>query len=835
MCLNFNKLQKLNRMKIKLIAIYLLILTSSISAFSQHQRRGHDYKKQQTLKGYISGTVVDSLTGENIGYAVIELLSARTGKQVDGTLSDEKGHFKLKDIKTGKYNLKISYLGYHDKVVPGIELTLEHPDKKLGKIYISVSENMLDEIQVVDQRSVVETKIDKIVYNVTKDPTLAGGDATDVLRKVPLLSVDMDGNVTLRGSSKVKILLNGKPSGLFANDVGDALQMFPADEIKKVEVLTSPGAKYDGEGTAGIINIITKKGIINGIKGSIRTFAGDKMQNAHGNFAMGRGRTGVNTGFGIRYKVPSTNTVSFYRSNKRGATENILDQTGLSEMSRTGMGGNIGAFYDFNAYNSINTSLRIRGYNYDGNSMMEVKEFAGDSLSNSFERHSVNQRLRSSLNWTMDYTKKFKSHKDKKLVIATQLEGDYHKNDNSIMTGELPFSQKNYNTGLNGELTMQVDFTQPVHENILLETGVKTILRNIKSDFSRTLIFDNNIEKYDSAHSDIFRYRQNVYAAYVSSTLQLPHKYGIIAGLRYEKTAISGDFEYFPATFENDYDNWFPSITVSKRFKDFSSLKLSYNHRIHRPSLTYINPFVNNKDPKNISYGNPAVAPEKSHQIELGYSKFLKGSMINMSAYYRHTSDIIESYLFIDSLGISNTTYDNIGKTDYYGLSIFSTIRYAKLLQLRGSLDINRYYITGQIKGVPMQNDGITYRAFLSTTLTLRKSWKAELWGFFRSPKYTLQGKNPSFSMYSIGIQKEIWNKKGKIGLRIVQPFKANKDFVTELKGDTFYQINRISVPFRSVGVTFSYSFGKLDFKERRSFIRNDDLKQGGDDDNGDK
>ncbi len=817
---------------------FLLFLILSISTLGFSQRGGNRKGRKPSIKGHVSGMVKDSLTKEPIEYAIVELLNARNNKQVNGLITDENGHFKLVGVKTGSYKLKISFIGYTDKLVNDVVLTLSKPDKNLKTIYLSQTDQLLDEIQIVDQRSLVEAKVDKMVYNVAKDPTLAGGDATDVLRKVPMLSVDMDGNVSLRGSSKVKILLNGKPSGLFAEDVGEALEMFPADEIKKVEVITSPSAKYDGEGSAGIINIITKKGIIKGVKGSVKTFLGNQMENMRGSLAIGRGRFGMNTRLGFRYKLPKESTVEFYRKSHSGDNILILSQDGSLDVSRIGVGGVIGAFYDFNAYNSINTSFRLRGHNYDSDGVYLTKKYLNDLENDSYSREENWQRLRSAYSWNADYTRKFSSNKDKKLVLAFQLEGNLNKNNNEKSISNIDVVENNDNNGTNKELTSQLDFVQPIGQSLKLEMGAKSIFRLLKSDFQRSFyLLKNELDSLDIANTDVFHYNQNVYAGYLSGIVKLPYSFGLIAGIRYEKTVISGLFDKADYGFGNDYDNWLTSATISKRFKDFSSLKLSYSERIHRPSLRHINPFVDNRDPLNISYGNPKVSPELTRQIELGYSKFLKGSMINISVFYKRTKAVINTFLRVGADGVSRTSYYNIGSSRAYGFNIFSSLKLFKIWEIRGNFNVNRYVINGTRIRKGLNNKSIRYNAYMSSTLTLAKTWKAEIWGFFNSPKYTLQGKNPSFSMYSIGVQKEVFNKKGKIGLRVVDPFNANKVFLTELEGKTFYQKRELSIPFRSIGLTFSYSFGKLDFKSRRSAINNDDLKSGGgrEEDEGDK
>ncbi len=807
------------------IAFFVLFILAN--GFSQH--RGRRGGKTASLKGHISGIVIDSVTREPIEYAIVELLNKSNDKQVNGIITDENGRFKLVDIKTGKYKLKVSFIGYTPKILTEVELTLSKPDKNLKNILLAQADHLLDEIQIVDQRSLVESKVDKLVYNVAKDPTLEGGDATDVLRKVPMLSVDMDGNVSLRGSNKVKILLNGKPSGLFSSDVGEALEMFPADEIKKVEVITSPSAKYDGEGSAGIINIITKKGIVKGMKGSIKTFLGNQMEHLRGSIAIGRGRFGMNARLGFRHKLPRESIEEFYR--KSTANDNILElkQDGLLDVSRSGFGGVIGAFYDFNAYNSINTSVRLRGYNYNSEGKYLTKTLLNDLEQDNYSREEKWEKLRSAYSWNADYTRKFSSSKDKKLVLAFQLEGNLNKNNNEKSLSNLEIIENNDNQGTNKELTSQLDFVQPLGEAVKFETGAKSILRKLSSDFRRKLyLLDAEKDSIDLANSDIFNYNQNVYAGYISGVFKLPHSFGLIAGLRYELTAISGLFDEAGLNFNHDYDNWLPSMTISKRFKDFSTIKLSYNERIHRPSLRHINPFIDNRDPLNISYGNPKLSPELTRQIEMSYSKFLKGSMVNVSLFYKRTKDVINTFLRVDSNAVSRTSYYNIGRAKSYGINIFTSLKLFKIWELRGNFNVNRYIIQGSRVRKGLKNRSIKYNAFLSSTLSFAKTWKAEIWGFFNSPNYTLQGKNPSFSMYSFGIQKELLNKKGKIGLRLVDPFNADKIFLTELKGKTFYQKRQLSVPFRSIGLTFSYSFGKLNFKSRKSAIRNDDLKSGG-------
>ncbi len=813
--------------KLLLFTVILIFAQSGFSQMGKYSKKPH----QQSIKGYISGNILDSITREPIEFAVVELLDGQ-GKQINGNITDEDGKFKITDVKTGSYKLKLSFIGYTPKVIDSIELTLSKPDLNMGTLILAPSSFMLEDIQIVDQRSLVENNIDKMVYNVSKDATLTGGDATDVLRKVPMLTVDVDGNVSLRGSQRVKILLNGKPSGLFSDNVGETLKMFPADEIEKVEVVTAPGAKYDGEGSAGIVNIVTKKSNVEGMKGSVSTFIGDKMESLHGNIAIGRGRFGANARIGVRYSLPLESSSTFLRETFSGENKGKLSYDGKLDISRLGYGGSIGAFYDFNAYNSINTSLSLRGRNYTKEGETNINKYNSENTlyENDF-RTEKSSNTKSSLNWTTDYTKQFKRHKDQKLVLAFQLEGDIHSQDNNKYFKSKTDLENNDNSGLNREYTLQIDYTHPISSAIKLETGAKYILRDLTSDFKRYFTSKDNVVTVDEANTDILDYYQYIYAGYLSSTIKLPKGFGMMAGVRYENTQINGGFDQGNKDFSNDYDNFLPSITISKKFKDFSTIKLSYNERINRPSLREINPFVDNINEENISFGNPDLSPENNKQIELSYSKFFKGAMINAAVYYKKADNLINRYLTIGNDGISRTTYYNIGESNSYGFNTFVSVKLFKILELRGNFNINKYFVNGKNLGKGLKNENIGYSSYLSSNIKLPKDLVIEIWGLFNSPRTALQGITPSFSMFSIALKKEILKGRGKIGLRIIDPFKADKEFTTELKGNNFYQLNKISRPFRSIGLTFSYNFGKLDFKSRRSVIDNNDRKsEGGED-----
>ncbi|NJL76731.1 MAG: TonB-dependent receptor [Saprospiraceae bacterium] len=294
---------------------YLLSLMLIANSIIFAQGFGGVGQGSSAIKGKVTGLLIDSVSNAPVEFATVVLLDSKTDKEINGTVTDEKGQFKISDVNLGSYKLVCSFLGYATKTVSDIVLSKKTPDSDLMNIKLVMDNYVLEGVTVTEEASLYENKIDKIVYNVEKDATVAGGDATDVLRNTPLLSVDLDGNVSLRGSQNIQILINGRPSGMFASSVSEALRSIPANQIKSVEVVTTPTAKYDAEGSAGIINIITKKKTTEGFTGSVNTSIGNVQNNAGLNLSASKGRFGVSANGGSFFSWPRPSTTSFTREN----------------------------------------------------------------------------------------------------------------------------------------------------------------------------------------------------------------------------------------------------------------------------------------------------------------------------------------------------------------------------------------------------------------------------------------------------------------------------------------------------------------------------------------
>lgn len=795
----------------------------------------------QVAKGRISGVIIDSLTRKPVEYASVALSVDGQTKTINGAMTDNKGAFSIENVSPGKYKVSISFMGYQKREINNVVTAGGKPDQNIGRIILTPSANVLKEVAVTGEVPMIENKVDKVVYNAEKDATISGGNAGDVLRKVPMLSVDQDGNVSLRGSQNVKILINGKPSGAIAASAADAMRMLPADQIKNVEVITSPSAKYDAEGTGGIINIITKKKEISGVSGSISGGVGTRQNNGNANLNINKNRLSITANMGANSSWPQTSNI--LSNGFLPLTQTSTIQQGESKISRYGAIGSGNISYDINDFNSISTGIRLnRGqFKTDGSSFNSRRTAGPDS--ESFEEYdfdNYNKTVFSGYDWTADYTHKFDA-KGHEISFAGQWSHSTNTTDFSSLYSLITRDdQMGDNDAKNDEYTAQADYSLPLNEKLKLELGAKTIIRDISSNsVFNTSVADGTFE-YNPVLSNSYVYNQDVVSGYSVFSIQASKSVGLQIGGRLERTEIdgrSGAGNAGQLTVSNSYTNFIPSFAISKNFGNLQTLRLSYSKRIQRPSLQYLNPFRDISNDQFQRQGNPKLSPEISQTVELGFSKSIKTSMINTSVYFRHTSDIIESITRPDTYQdrvINLTTFDNIGNNNSVGANIFASVVPVKGAAMRGNFDIYSYkpVTSGSFSAVAGESKTYAlYRAFISGSFTFPKSIIAETFFILNSPRRTFQGKNPAFNMWQVSLNKQFLNKKAKIGINIVDPFNETKHFKSSINSSELVQQQDFAVPFRSVGLNFSYQFGKTNFNpqpKKKRGVNNDDLKQDG-------
>ncbi|WAC41126.1 TonB-dependent receptor domain-containing protein [Pedobacter sp. SL55] len=764
------------------------------------------------VTGRISATILDSLTKQPVEYATVSLVNTKTSKPVNGGLTDAKGKVSIQNIAPGEYKMVVGFIGYTSKNVM-VKTTPEKPDNNVGDVFLSGSASTLNEVTIEGKKNMIENKIDRMVYNAEADATNAGGDATDVMRKVPMLSVDINGNVQLRGSA-VRVLINGKPSGTMANSVADALKMIPADQIKSVEVITNPSAKYEAEGSGGIINIITKKSNAEGVSGSVNASAGTRQNTGNFNLTAKSGRFSANTALGGMYAYPQDSRVVFFNQLPQSEENGVVIpasqvlQDGTSAWKREMFNGSLGLDYDFNAYNNISTNAKYNRFYNGGPGSSLITTNVGGSPINSTNISSTDM-TNNNLDWNMDYRRTTKKQGEEFSIAGQLTEGrninDFSNNINgNSLTGSV-------NTGKNREYTVQTDYVYPFSKTVTFEVGGKGIFRNIKSEFGQ-------------GSGKIFDYDQNVGAAYSTIAFDLTKKIKFKGGLRTEYTAIeyndiNGDL------INDDYLNLFPNAVISQTINGSTTIKLAYNKRIQRPSLAYLNPFNNESNPVNTFEGNPSLDPELSHNVELGYSTFIKGSMINASLFYRNTRNVIENIVRAAS-GITSTTFANVGNTNSYGANLFGSYNPTPKWTLMSNIAVNTYEIRSR-EDLQGMNEGtyINYNFFMRSATAFKGGWNLELFGVVNSPRYTYQSKTQAMFFYGGAVKKDIMKKQGTIGLNLLNPFNRDLHINTVSQSADAYQTQNIYYPLRQIGLNFSYKFGKLKFTEKKK-IKNDDVKQ---------
>ena len=825
----------------KRIVLLFAIFVSVLSAKAQMGMGGGG----STVTGRISGTVIDSISQKPLDYATVSIFRSGGKVPLNGVLTDAKGSFKLDNVKPGNYKISITYIGYPTKVIDPVSTTASKPDKSIGNIVVAPGAKALKEVQITGKTSLVESRIDKIVFNAEKDITSAGGNASDVLQKVPLVAVDINGNVSVRGDQNVRVLINGKPSGAMSASVSDVLKTIPADQIKSVEVITSPSAKYDAEGSAGIINIITKQKNISGISGSISGGIGTRQNNGNANINYNHNRFSLAVNAGGNYTWPQQSISTFDQAFTVGGRTHSESQ---STIKRYGTIGSITAGYDVNSFNSFNSTLRLNkgGFNNAGVSQTTQSGYLDATQNGAYSSSSASHNTFSGFDYSLDYTHKFKKE-GHEFTLSGQWSHSAVNTDylNEYVNTKIKPNQKGINNGTNNEYTFQADYTLPATKAFKIEAGGKTILRRLNSDYQiyTDPAYSGNF-LYDNLNSNIYNYKQTVVAGYSVLTFTLPKGYSILAGGRVENTDITGQPNASTnqglQPFGQNYTTIIPSLTVQKALSSTTTVKLSYSKRIQRPSLTFLNPFVNKSSFQSQSVGNPTLAPEVSQTVELNLNTFIGSSIINASVYYKRTADLIESIAVPlkdvnptngDSIIVTRSSYRNVGINHSLGGSIFGSINPFKILTIRAS--INAY--TYNPSPYPLYDRAFTqtgvywqYTGFVSGSVDLGKGLVAEAFGFTNSPRRTIQGTSPSFGIYVIGAKKQLWNKKVTVGINTVTPFSKYKYFNQNLTSPGFTQSSSTAFPFRSFGVTFSYNFGKLSFSNpKKQGVNNDDLKQG--------
>ncbi|MBT9392528.1 TonB-dependent receptor [Hymenobacter sp. NST-14] len=799
----------------------------------------------QAGTGRITGTILDEATRQPVPYATVVLLSPATGKPVDGTSADDNGKFTIPRVAAGTYTVQVSFIGYKTVDKPGVVMTDAGNTVNLGTISVASSAQALKEVRVEGQRALVEEKVDRTVYNAEKDETTRGGDATDVLRRVPMLSVDLDGNVSLRGSQNIRVLINNRPSTISASSIADALKQIPADQIKTVEVITSPSAKYDAEGSGGIINIVTKQNNLQGFTLDMRASGGLRSGNLGLNAAYRVGKMGFSLGGGGRamYNSPGSfrNDQLTYRllsatdPTDRELASRTLQQADTRQNNVFGR-YTLGWDYDINKHNFLSASVQLglrNGTNYQDDLRTQTTFYGGpvETFTNSLRDVKVLDNS-TTVDATLNYTHNFEKPRQEFSVL-----GQYSRNvrtnnfTNDIREGlNAGDFIRNINDSYNEEVTLQADYVTPIQENQMLEIGAKDIVRRVNSDYTT---LRNGQPQVGQGLSNVFTYDQNVAAAYAAYTLNFLKNYTFKPGLRYEYTSISADFQQEGSASIPSYGVLVPSVNLSRKLANGNLLKAAYNRRIQRPSLQFLNPNRQAANPLNVTIGNPELDPEFTNNYELAYNTFIKQTSLSFSTFVRNTTGSIQP-VRTPSGDTIITNYDNIGTENAYGGSVSANVNISKKFSLSGGTDVY-YAVLDNNSANPIfaaSNSGWVASGRLIASYTFDSGWGFQSFAFYRGRQVQLQGYQGGFGIYSLSLKKDFAEKRGSFGIGADNFFTPSLKIRSNINSAAFEQ-NSVN-DLRRIGfrVNLSYRLGKLTTEQprrRRRAISNDDLKEGGD------
>jgi hypothetical protein len=782
--------------------------------------------KSQTSEGKVTGIVTDS-TKKPVAFATINLLKpGQPPVSFKRTYTNKQGVFEL-TADSGSYILAVTHTGFADAT---IELNIKSGETKVDDLIISPAHHVLQNVTVTAKKPLIEQGDDKITYNVENDPAAKSESASDLLRKAPLVTVDGDGNVQVNGQSNFRILLNGRETSMFAMNVKEALKNFPGGIISKIEVITSPSAKYDAEGVGGIINIITKKKVIgyNVYLNSYYSTLTNYSENL--SFNLKAGKLGVSGYLGTSGAARDIKSRSINETTPFGnAAFSKRTLTGERLGRNYGTFGNMEVIYEIDSFKTLAAYGNLSGFRSNNNvnqTIITERFFQPSQTSLLFQD---NRSVNPGSGIGTDFIRRFRNAPEKELTF--RLNGQFSRNNginNSLQNDQLQDRYVlNESRSKNREYTLQADFVQPLKGKQKLEVGVKGILRNASSDFRSMAKFNSN-ESYkpNPFNTDRFNYHQEVYSAYTSYSLSYK-KTNIRAGLRMEHTNVSGDFETSKTTVAQNYTHIIPNLLVTKKVSSVYTLTGSYNMRLQRPYITSLNPFVNNNDSLYITYGNPDLGPQVLHAVSV-QNRFVKGKLfaaITLNGSY--TENMIVQYAsFNKATGVTSITSANVGKDVQTSLALNLSTPLNKKLNVGFSTQL-RYNEIENTSNLLQQQKGITGAAFGNFYYkVVGKFTISGSGGIMRSP-YTLVNTPLTQYSYQVNFGYKFLNEKLAVTMNVNNAHDRYIGFKNVTEDPGFRVVTTNINPFRVIFFGATYNFGKL--KEnisKKKGVTNDDLVQ---------
>jgi len=801
-------------MKNKFFALLFLGLISTL--FAQRPQGGGPGNFSK-LK--LTGIIVDKETQEPLEYATISLINKRFPERIQGGITDAKGNFNL-EVFPGQYTITIEYIGF-DKV--NIENKVLRENEDLGRIELEIAAETLQEVELVGERTEVEIRLDKRIYNVGKDITVRGGSVADVLDNVPSVSVDVEGNIALRGNENVRILINGKPSGLVGLSGPQGLRSLPAESIEKVEVVTSPSARYEASGTAGILNIILKKEELEGFNGSFILNGG--FPTTYGGNATLNWRT---------KKLNLFSTTSLRNSESRGGgifeSENFNPVRFVNEdrdyqRFRNSIFFNLGAEYFFNDKTSLTVSGFVRKSNNESNNTTEIENLNASGLViDRFGRYQFEEEVDNSQQLSANFTKKF-DDKGHELIIEFQTEAS-GEDESDLAENTSTFNQESESLEDQSRTLLQMDYVWPVNENTQFELGYR-------GDFSAQETEYNVFDLLESGRTpnvqltNFLGFTQNVNAAYTQFGQKI-EQFSYLMGMRMEKTHIEIDQRTSNIYKEKDYTDWFPTLNLSFEFSDKENITLGYSRRIRRPRSWSLNPFRSLTSLTFFREGNPDLDPSYSNLYDLGYLKRWDKFTFNGSIYYQKATQVIERIteatgeLVVVSedplveLPQFRSTSINLSENARTGTEFTLTYTPKRRVRISGNFNIFNSETIGSYKGVALDREIISWFARLNSSFPMPFGINTQFNGFYFGPNANAQTESKGVLTFSGALNKPLFNDKATLSFRVSDILNSSKRKSTTETADfrnyTEFQWRQPTYIF-----TFTYRVNERKMDRRRN------------------
>jgi hypothetical protein len=796
----------------KLLFYLLTLLVFPLSLFAQSEGK------------LIKVVVLDSLSKKPLEYVTIKVSDSVERKAV---LTNAAGEAALNNLKGDTYQVGFFAVGYNSLKKRYTFNATASP--LVDTIYLSIKSTNLKEVTVTANRPLLKHLVDRLVYDVTADPENKTQSLIEILRKVPMLSVDGTEQLTMNGSTNYKILLNGKSSTLTTNNPQNLLRSMAASNIQSIEVITNPPAKYDADGLAGIINIITVKKTVDGYSGNI----GGRMNfvygpTANGSIVLKQGKFGISLFAGESWRNSPSSTV--FQQNTGISPSVTLTQTGFDKSNSNSPYANLDLSYEIDSLNLIAGSFNISNDHIDDKKNFTTATGQNSAILNSYNLISQNRHDAKSLNLALNYQLGFKRNKNQLFTASYQYRT--FPDDMRIFTeisegvniSDQAYEQIN-NSG-NHEHTGQLDFVLPF-KNATMETGVKGIFRDNYSnyDFNEQIPGTNTFIN-NRLNSDEFSYRQGVYSAYNSWQINIK-KWTFKGGIRLENTRVDADFISSQNNVHQNYTNIIPVISIQHDLKNATSINIGFTQRIERPAISILNPFVNQLDPKFISIGNPNLREALVNRFSASFSSYQTIS-VDLTLFYSYYNNRISNInLYDDATGVTTNTYINTGAGKNLGTNLSFGIPISKKINANVNSNLRYLWINGPIENVQFENSGLQGDASASLGYTISTTWRANVNFGYRSRFLYLQGESNDNFYSTFGVTKKIFNKRGSVSLTLANPQQHFYYFKDSFSTTRSYQVSSYQNYYRQVLFGFNYTFGKLkdQLKKNQRSIDNDDLR----------